>query len=63
MKEVSIEWAESVEQVEGTAERIAEVVRNNSAVEQEISATRKEPVAQATTLSEMICILKLGQHD
>ena len=33
MKEISIEQAESMEQVEATAERIAEVVQNNSAAE------------------------------
>ena len=35
IKEISIEQADSVEQVEATAERIAEVVQNNSAAAQE----------------------------
>lgn len=59
MKEISIEQAESMEQVEVTAERIAEVVQNNSAAAQETSATSEELTAQATTLSEMISTFKL----
>lgn len=39
-----------MEQVEATAERIAEVVQNNSAAAQETSATSEELTAQATTL-------------
>ena len=39
IKEISIEQADSMEQVEATAERIAEVVQNNSAAAQETSAT------------------------
>ena len=37
-----IEQADSMEQVEATAERIAEVVQNNSAAAQETSATSEE---------------------
>lgn len=51
IKEISIEQADSMEQVEVTAERIAEVVQNNSAAAQETSATSEELTAQATTLS------------
>lgn len=36
MKEISIEQADSMDQVEQTAERIAEVVQNNSAAAEEI---------------------------
>ena len=35
MKEISIEQADRMEQVEATAERIAEVVQNNSAAAQD----------------------------
>ena len=54
IKEISIEQADSMEQVEATAERIAEVVQNNSAAAQETSATSEELTAQATTLSGMV---------
>ena len=50
IKEISIEQADSMEQVEATAERIAEVVQNNTAAAQETSATSEELTAQATTL-------------
>ena len=53
IKEISIEQADSMEQVEATEERIAEVVQNNSDVAQETSATSEELTAQATTLSDM----------
>lgn len=43
--EISIEQADSMEQVEATAERIAEVVQNNSAAAQETSATSEELTA------------------
>lgn len=59
MKEISIEQAESMEQVEVTAKRIAEVVQNNSAAAQETSATSEELTALATTLREMIFTFKL----
>lgn len=45
IKEISIEQADSMEQVEATAERIAEVVQNNSAAAQETSATSEELTA------------------
>ena len=61
IKEISIEQADSMEQVEVTAERIAEVVQNNSAAAQETSATREELTAQATTLSGMVSVFKLRQ--
>ncbi len=61
MKEISIDQAESMEQVEVTAERIAEVVQNNSAAAQETSATSEELTAQATTLSGMVSAFKLRQ--
>ncbi len=57
----SIEQADSMEQVEVTAERIAEVVQNNSAAAQETSATSEELTAQATTLSGMVSVFKLRQ--
>ena len=44
-----------------TAERIAEVVQNNSAAAQETSATSEELTAQATTLSGMVSVFKLRQ--
>ena len=50
-----------MEQVEATAERIAEVVQNNSAAAQETSATSEELTAQATTLSGMVSVFKLRQ--
>lgn len=58
---ISIEQADSMEQVEATAERIAEVVQNNSAAAQETSATSEELTAQATTLSGMVSVFKLRQ--
>lgn len=61
IKEISIEQADSMEQVEATAERIAEVVQNNSAAAQETSATSEELTAQATTLSGMVSVFKLRQ--
>ena len=61
IKEISIEQADSMEQVEVTAERIAEVVQNNSAAAQETSATSEELTAQATTLSGMVSVFKLRQ--
>ena len=61
IKEISIEQADSMEQVEATAERIAEVVQNNSAEAQETSATSEELTAQATTLSGMVSVFKLRQ--
>ena len=61
IKEISIEQADSTEQVEVTAERIAEVVQNNSAAAQETSATSEELTAQATTLSGMVSVFKLRQ--
>lgn len=61
MKEISIEQADRMEQVEATAERIAEVVQNNSAAAQETSATSEELTAQATTLSGMVSVFKLRQ--
>ena len=45
IKEISIEQADSMEQVEATAERIAEAVQNNSAAAQETSATSEELTA------------------
>jgi len=51
----------SIEQVEATEERIAEVVQNNSDVAQETSATSEELTAQATTLSGMVSVFKLRQ--
>ena len=59
MKKISIEQADSMDQVEATAERIAEVVQNNSAAAQETSATSEELTAQATTLSGMVSVFKL----
>ena len=59
IKEISIEQADSMEQVEATEERIAEVVQNNSAAAQETSATSEELTAQATTLSGMVSVFKL----
>lgn len=50
-----------MEQVEATAERIAEVVQNNSAAAQETSATSEELTDQATTLSGMVSVFKLRQ--
>ena len=50
IKEISIEQADSMEQVEATEERIAEVVQNNSDVAQETSATSEELTAQATCI-------------
>ena len=61
IKEISIEQADSMEQVEATAERIAEVVQNNSAAAQETSATSEELTAQAITLSGMVSVFKLRQ--
>ena len=61
IKEISIEQADSMEQVEATEERIAEVVQNNSDVAQETSATSEELTAQATTLSGMVSVFKLRQ--
>ena len=61
IKEISIEQADSMEQVEATAERIAEVVQNNSAAAQETLATSEELTAQATTLSGMVSVFKLRQ--
>lgn len=61
MKEISIEQADSMDQVEQTAERIAEVVQNNSAAAEETSATSEELTAQATTLSSMVSVFKLRQ--
>ena len=61
IKEISIEQADSMEQVEVTAERIAEVVQNNSAAAQETSATSEEFTAQATTFSGMVLVFKLRQ--
>ena len=61
IKEISIEQADSMEQVEATEERIAEVVQNNSDVAQETSATSEELTAQATTLSDMVSVFKLRQ--
>ena len=61
IKEISIEQADSMEQVEATAERIAEVVQNNSAAAQETSATSEELTAQATTLSGMVSVFKFRQ--
>ena len=61
IKEISIEQADSMEQVEVTAERIAEIVQNNSAAAQETSATSEELTAQATTLSGMVSVFKLRQ--
>mgnify|MGYP001147092996 CR=1 FL=1 len=54
MKEISIEQADSMDQVEQTAERIAEVVQNNSAAAEETSATSEELSAQAETMNELI---------
>ncbi len=59
MKEISIEQANSMEQADEAAERIAEVVQNNSAAAQETSATSEELAAQATALSEMVSVFKL----
>lgn len=61
MKEISIEQADSMDQVEQTAERIAEVVQNNSAAAEETSATSEELTAQATTLSGMVSVFKLRE--
>lgn len=59
MKEISIEQAGSMEQADVAAERIAEVVQNNSAAAQETSATSEELAAQATALSGMVSVFKL----
>lgn len=59
MKEISIEQANSMEQADVAAERISEVVQNNSAAAQETSATSEELSAQATTLSSMVSVFKL----
>lgn len=59
MKEISIEQANSMEQADEAAERIAEVVQNNSAAAEETSATSEELTAQATTLSGMVSVFKL----
>ena len=54
MKEISIEQADSMDQVEQTAERIAEVVQNNSVAAEETSATSEELSAQAETMNTLI---------
>lgn len=59
MKEISVEQANSMEQADVAAERISEVVQNNSAAAQETSATSEELTAQATTLSGMVAVFKL----
>lgn len=59
MKEISIEQANSMQQADVAAERIAEIVQNNSAAAEETSATSEELAAQATTLSEMVSVFKL----
>ena len=59
IKEISIEQADSMEQVEATEERIADVVQNNTDVAQETSATSEELTAQATTLSGMVSVCLL----
>ena len=61
MKEISIEQADSMDQVEQTAERIAEVVQNNSVAAEETSATSEELTAQATTRSGLVSVFKLRE--
>lgn len=59
MKEISIEQASSMSQADEAAERIAEIVQNNSAAAEETSATSEELAAQATALSDMVSVFKL----
>lgn len=60
--DLSLEQAESMEQVTETVERIAGVVQSNSATAEETSATSQELTAQATSLNELVSIFKLGEQ-
>ena len=59
MKEISLEQASSMEQVDVAVERIAEVVQNNSAAAEETSATSEELTAQATELNGLVSVFTL----
>lgn len=59
MKEISLEQAESMDQVDDAVSKISDVVQSNSAVAQEVSATSEELNAQATTLNDMVAVFTL----